>query len=275
MPLSRRQRPVWTTTCQARRRQDLLPAPRASRRVDAPSPDGTGADVDPLPNWHHLYRHEDGSARRRLDRYRRLGSEHPNGKDNWCQLANGYEYNLEITPPGATNENIQIVATGRKICTPAYSTSSSCAPGTSTTQWRAVQEWVHWSLLSDFQMITNSDYSAGSTATTNGKIYAGQTRAATTTTSITRAPPRPISTREGTITGPASLQNGAQKYARHDDSHAAPGADQLQQLHLIPRRPQDGGDHWGRVLRRQLPRLEVRAARERHLHRSGLHANRG
>ena len=34
----------------------------------------------------------------------------PSGKDNWCQLANGYEYNLQITPPTATNENIQIVS---------------------------------------------------------------------------------------------------------------------------------------------------------------------
>jgi hypothetical protein len=71
---------------------------------------------------------------------------------------------------------------------------------------------VHWSLLSDFQMITNSDYSAGSTATTNGKIYAGRDssgnnhdidHAGTATANLYA---------EGTITGPASLQNGAQKY---------------------------------------------------------------
>lgn len=87
---------------------------------------------------------------------------YPNGKDNWCDLSNGYQYNLQITPPSASNLNIRIVATGRKI------------GSTNTADWRAIEEWVRFDLVSDFQMITTNDYVVGSTATTNGKIYAGR-----------------------------------------------------------------------------------------------------
>ena len=46
-----------------------------------------------------------GAATRRRGRRRspgptaRPGSTSPNGKDHWCSLGNGYEYNLQITPP--------------------------------------------------------------------------------------------------------------------------------------------------------------------------------
>ncbi len=87
---------------------------------------------------------------------------YPNGKDNWCQLSNGYEYNLQITPPSVSNLNTKIVGTGRRI------------GDTNKADWRAVEQWVHFSLVSEFQMIAAGDYSAGSTATTNGKVYAGR-----------------------------------------------------------------------------------------------------
>ena len=86
---------------------------------------------------------------------------YPSGKDNWCRLSTGYEYNLQIVPPSAANTNIQIVATGRKT------------GDTNTANWRSIEQWTHFSLVSEFQMITASDYSVGSTATTNGKVYAG------------------------------------------------------------------------------------------------------
>jgi Tfp pilus assembly protein PilX len=127
---------------------------------------------------------------------------YPNGKNNWCQLSNGYEYNLQITPPSAGNTNIQMVATGRKI------------GDTTTADWRAIEQWVHFSLVSEFQMITASNYSVGSTATTNGKVYAGidnngvahniQDHDGIATANLYA---------EGTISGSVDMQNGAQQYS--------------------------------------------------------------
>jgi len=87
---------------------------------------------------------------------------YPNGKDNWCTVSiNGksFDYNLQITPPSAANLNVRVVATGR----PHGSTN--------VAEWRALEEWVQFSMVSDFQMITTDDYTVGATATTNGKIY--------------------------------------------------------------------------------------------------------
>jgi len=127
---------------------------------------------------------------------------YPNGKNNWCQLSNGYEYNLQITPPSAGNTNIQIVATGRRI------------GDTNSSNWRAIEQWTHFSLVSEFQMITASDYSVGATATTNGKVYAGidssgikhsiKDHDGVATANLYA---------EGTISGTVSMQNGAQKYS--------------------------------------------------------------
>jgi Tfp pilus assembly protein PilX len=170
----------------------------------------SGADVDPLASGTTCNASKTGALG--LDWTTGTSTwTYPNGKDNWCQLANGYEYNLQVTPPCApptcagTNLNIQIVSTGRKICSPAYSSSSSCAPGTSTADWRAVQEWVHWSLLTDFQMITAGDYSVGDSATTNGKVYAGGNivNDGTATANLYA---------EGNISGSTTMLNGAQKY---------------------------------------------------------------
>ena len=40
---------------------------------------------------------------------------YPDGKNQWCQLGNGYEYDLEITPPdlAPSQPDIQIVSTGQ------------------------------------------------------------------------------------------------------------------------------------------------------------------
>jgi Tfp pilus assembly protein PilX len=43
-----------------------------------------------------------------------LNWTYPNGKNTWRSLPNGYEYDLEITPPSAaTNNAITILSTGR------------------------------------------------------------------------------------------------------------------------------------------------------------------
>ena len=262
---------------EARRRQDLLPPPRPSRRVDAPVP-RSGADVDPLPTGVTCNATKTGALGVDWTGTAIWDPNIANGKDNWCQLANGYEYNLQVTPPSATNENIQIVSTGRKICSPAYSPSSSCAPGTSTTQWRAVQEWVHWSLLSDFQMITERRLQRRRrTATTNGKIYAGRDSSGNNPTSTTRAPRQPTSMPKGRSPDLPACRTEPRSTARHDSEHslAAPApinfSNFTSPLDDLKTAAISGGEYFDA----SYPHLEVRAARERKLHRSGLHAHRG
>lgn len=126
---------------------------------------------------------------------------YPSGKDNWCQLPNGYEYNLQVTPPNASDLNIKIVATGRKV-----------GNTTRTSEWRALETWVHFSLISDFQMIANQDISYGAAATTNGKIYAGRDSSGTNHSINHSGTATANLYAENTITGSPTMQNGAQKY---------------------------------------------------------------
>ena len=124
----------------------------------------------------------------------------PNGKDNWCSIVIGnrsYEYNLQITPPSVTNLNTRIIATARPV------------GSTNVADWRAIEEWVRYSLVSDFQMITSQDYNVGSTATTNGKIYAGRdvNHSGTATADIFA---------ERNVNGPGTLVAPAQTYDQTD-----------------------------------------------------------
>ncbi len=82
----------------------------------------------------------------------------PNGKDHWCSLGNGFEYNLQITPPGPTQPGVTILSTGRKIGNPKDT--------------RIVQAIVKQSTIADFQRIVDGNVSWGSGATTTGPIYA-------------------------------------------------------------------------------------------------------
>jgi hypothetical protein len=84
---------------------------------------------------------------------------YPNGKDAWRRLDNGYEYNLQITPPTAGSPVVTIVSTGRKL--------------NRNNERRAIQVQVRPSSVADFQMIANRDIAYGATATTSGKLYAG------------------------------------------------------------------------------------------------------
>jgi hypothetical protein len=116
---------------------------------------------------------------------------YPNGFDHWRQLSNGYEYSLQVTPPTAGSLSVKIVSTGRKVG--------------STTDMRRIEVLVRPSSLADFQRVVNGDVAWGSTATTNGKLYAAGT---IDHDGIARAD---IYAEEN-VTGSVTLQNGAQKY---------------------------------------------------------------
>ena len=84
---------------------------------------------------------------------------YPVARNVWKSLGNGFEFNLQIVPPNAGSQAVQLVATGRKIG--------------STTDLRSVEVLVRAAAVSDFQMVANADISYGSSATTRGKIYTG------------------------------------------------------------------------------------------------------
>jgi len=86
---------------------------------------------------------------------------YPNGRDTWLALGNGYEYDLQITPPATGSQLVKIVSMGRRIG--------------STTNTRTIEVLVRAASVADFQMVSNADVSYGDTATTKGKIYAGIT----------------------------------------------------------------------------------------------------
>jgi hypothetical protein len=81
------------------------------------------------------------------------------GKDNWRQLSNGYEYNLQVTGTSQSKPYADIIATGRK-----HGTASPV---------RVLEVQIHPSSVADFQMIANADISYGSGAETRGKVYVG------------------------------------------------------------------------------------------------------
>ena len=84
---------------------------------------------------------------------------YPNGKDSWCSLGNGYEFNLQVTGATASSQVVDILSTGRKSGT--------------TSNYRILEVQVRPSSVADFQMLANADISYGATATTYGKLYAG------------------------------------------------------------------------------------------------------
>jgi hypothetical protein len=123
---------------------------------------------------------------------------YPNGKDIWRQLSNGYEYNIQLTAPTATDQWADIFASGRKQGT--------------TSPVRVLEKRLRPASVADFLMITNSDYNVGSGATTYGKIYAGidsggnahdVNHAGTAYADIYA---------EGQITGGVTMMGGALKY---------------------------------------------------------------
>jgi len=119
---------------------------------------------------------------------------YPDGKNTWRALPDGYEYNLEITPPSqATNNAITILSTGR----PAGDINMS--------DWQSVQTQIRSSSLADFLMFSNASVSYGATATTNGEIYSNGTVTHDGTATAN------IFAYQG-FSGSVTLQNGAQVY---------------------------------------------------------------
>jgi len=115
----------------------------------------------------------------------------PNGKNHWCSLGNGYEYNLQITPPSAAQVGVTITATGRRIG--------------STSETRIIEAVARQATIADFQRIVDGNVGWGAGATTFGKLYAngnidhdGTARGAIYAT--------------GSLTGSVVFQNGAIGY---------------------------------------------------------------
>ncbi|HEY7196738.1 MAG TPA: hypothetical protein VH306_06105 [Gaiellaceae bacterium] len=132
-----------------------------------------------------------------------LSWTYPNGKNAWRSLGNGYEYDIEVTPPTTGGGAVQVLATGR----PTGSTDVS--------RWRVVQAYVRPAAVSDFQMMANADISYGSTATTYGKIYAGQDSSGTKHSVSHSGTAYGDIYAEGSITGSPDMMNGAKKYDKN------------------------------------------------------------
>ena len=87
---------------------------------------------------------------------------YPNGKDRWCQTANGYEYNLQITPPTAANPKLTILSTGRKTGT------------TNTKDYRVIQNVLSPNNIARYYRIINTSVTFADVTTTNGLVFANQ-----------------------------------------------------------------------------------------------------
>jgi hypothetical protein len=116
----------------------LAEATRSPAFAGPASPDGKGQPWNGNLTWKYL-----------------------NGRDRWKQLPprNDLEYDLQIEPPVATRPTVRIVATGRRVGEPSTE--------------RTLEAFVRTASIADFQMIANASITYGLTATTNGKIYAG------------------------------------------------------------------------------------------------------
>jgi len=120
---------------------------------------------------------------------------YPNGKDQWRSLSNGYEYDLEITPPSAGQTAVGIVATGR------------AAGDTNTKNWRVIQTLIKPSSITDYYRIVNGDVGWGDGANLYGKVYsAGNISFSGTVNAYANV------YAEGNISGSVTLNSGAQKY---------------------------------------------------------------
>jgi type II secretory pathway pseudopilin PulG len=120
---------------------------------------------------------------------------YPTPKNNWKALPNGYEYNLQVTPPTAGQTTTTILATGRKTG--------------STTGARAVQVQVRPSSLADFYRFSDADVPYGAGAVLNGKVYAnGQVTNGDSGAVVANADIYAW----GGITGNFSMQSGSKKY---------------------------------------------------------------
>ncbi len=122
------------------------------------------------------------------------------GSKHWVSVGNGYEYSLQVAPPTATATGVLITAWGRP------------ANDTNTGDWRALQSSVRPSSVSDFQMMANADITYGTTATTNGKIYAGIDSSGVKHNVTHNGTAYGDIYAEGSVLGTPTMMNGAKKY---------------------------------------------------------------
>ncbi len=89
----------------------------------------------------------------------------PNGKDHWCSLGNGYEYNLQITPPDQSTgqKGVTVLATGRPI--------AQAGQANVVTDSRVLEAVVKQSSITDFQEIADGNIGWAAGATAYGLIY--------------------------------------------------------------------------------------------------------
>jgi Tfp pilus assembly protein PilX len=134
-----------------------------------------------------------------------------NGKDRWCGLGNGYEYNLEITPPGNGQTGVTILSTGRRV------------GSTNTSEYAVVQAVAQRDGISNFQMLANVSITYGSNATTNGLIYstANITHNGTANADVYA---------EGTLSGSVTFTNGAKGYDMSSSTTSYPSLDTVPML---------------------------------------------
>ncbi len=119
---------------------------------------------------------------------------YPNGHDAWAPLANGYEYNLQISAPDVSG------------ATTVYSVGRPHGD-TNTSNWRELQVVVRPSSVADYYRIVNGDVSFGSDATTNGQVYANGNINHDGTASANLFA-------EGQVTGSTNFTGGATAYDR-------------------------------------------------------------
>jgi hypothetical protein len=131
------------------------------------------------------------------------GWTYPRGKDAWygaSKLGNGFEYNLEVIPPTATQPLITILSTARPV------------GDTDVRNWRELEVEVRPSSVSDFQMIANADISYGAGATTYGKIYAGIDASGVKHSVTHNGTAYGDIYAEKSVLGTPAMMNGASKY---------------------------------------------------------------
>jgi len=128
---------------------------------------------------------------------------YPSGKDRWygaATLGNGYEYDLEISPPTASQPLIDILATGRPVNDP------------DVRNWRELEVQVRPSSVSDYQMFADTNIQYGAGATTYGKLYAGIDGNGVAHSIQHDGIAYGDIYAEGSVTGNTTMMNGAKKY---------------------------------------------------------------
>ena len=127
---------------------------------------------------------------------------YPSGRDAWRPVGNGYEYDLQITPPSAGTPRIRVVAAGRPV------------GDANVGDWRVIEALVRQASVTDFQMLADADISYGSTATTYGKIYAGIDSSGVAHTVTHSGTAYGDIYAENLVKGSPTLRNGAKTYTK-------------------------------------------------------------